>query len=277
MQRITLRVVAPKTAVAAIIGKGGQQIKELQETTNAKIQVSNREEGLVERIITVSGHLEDVRAAAFAVAASLQRDLNLKSQMYVVYKNISPINGALSLCYGQPLGLAVPYPSLAIPQAQLQQQQQQQLQQQQQQQQELLMSQPCEIFLHVPEGVVGAVIGRNGKCVADIIKQSGARIQISQKGVYAPGTNNRKVTIAGGVAAVHRAHILLLQRVFAAHESAAAAAAAAAAATNGVLISTHPLSSHNNNNNISNGIDINSTHSPLQPPMPYVHPPNYGY
>ena len=36
-----------------------------------------------------------------------------------------------------------------------------------------------------------------GKCIVDIQQFSGARIQISKKGQYSPGTRNRLVTVVG--------------------------------------------------------------------------------
>ncbi|XP_026192407.1 protein BTR1 [Cyclospora cayetanensis] len=243
--KVMLRIVAPKSAVAAIIGKGGQQIKELQEATNARVQVSNREEGLVERLITVSGHLEEAKAAALAIAACLQNDPNLKSHMYVVYKAAGASFGApLSLPYGGPsAGYGGPYGTYTAgtpgPD---------------------ILSQQCEIYLHVPEAVIGAVIGKSGRCVSEIMKQTGARVQISHKGDFVPGTTDRKIVVSGSVAAVHNAHVLLLQRVHTSQEAASQA--------NGL------------NSSSNSGVDVHSgqqPHAVLQGNMQYLHPTNFGY
>ncbi|OEH77092.1 RNA-binding protein nova-1 [Cyclospora cayetanensis] len=242
---VMLRIVAPNSAVAAIIGKGGQQIKELQEATNARVQVSNREEGLVERLITVSGHLEEAKAAALAIAACLQNDPNLKSHMYVVYKAAGASFGApLSLPYGGPsAGYGGPYGTYTAgtpgPD---------------------ILSQQCEIYLHVPEAVIGAVIGKSGRCVSEIMKQTGARVQISHKGDFVPGTTDRKIVVSGSVAAVHNAHVLLLQRVHTSQEAASQA--------NGL------------NSSSNSGVDVHSgqqPHAVLQGNMQYLHPTNFGY
>ncbi|KAL8440723.1 hypothetical protein Emag_007790 [Eimeria magna] len=240
--KITFKIVVPKAAVAAIIGKGGQQIKELQNSTSARVQVSNREEAVVERLVTINGSLEETRAAATAIAACLQSEPSLKSHMYVVYKPGGLLGGPLGYAHQQPLGYGAPPPYAGYP-APLPQE---------------ILTQQCEIFMQVPEAVVGAVIGKSGRCVSEVMKQSGARVQVSQKGDFVPGTTDRKVTISGSVAAVHNAHILLLQRVSAAQEAAA----------------------HSNGLSAANGVDTLATTQP-HPMLPgsvqYVHPTGFSY
>lgn len=235
--KIQIKIVAPKSAVAAIIGKGGQQIKDLQSTTNARVQVSSREEALVERLITVSGLFDEAKAAVLAIASCLQSDPNLKAHMYVVYKTPGPI----PVCYaGGPLGYPSPLGACATPHHHGAE----------------IMNQQCEVSIKVPEPVVGALIGKSGRHVSEMMKQTGARVQISQKGDFVPGTTNRKIVISGSVGAVHNAHILLLQRIHYATEATAHAEAIA----NG------------------NGVDVNqAAHPVIQGGMQYIHPTNFGY
>lgn len=91
--KIVCKLAVPKSAVSSIIGKGGQQIRELQEQTQARVQVSSREEGLVERMITIAGNLEQVRTAVLTVASCIQTDPNLRDHMNVVYRNTGPFMG----------------------------------------------------------------------------------------------------------------------------------------------------------------------------------------
>jgi len=49
------------------------------------------------------------------------------------------------------------------------------------------------------------VLGHGGKAIVEIQKMTGATIQISKKGVFAPGTKNRVVTVSGGRFAVDKA------------------------------------------------------------------------
>lgn len=53
------------------------------------------------------------------------------------------------------------------------------------------------IELEIQENVVGAVIGPAGRSIIDLQQYSGARIQVSKKGFFSPGTRNRIVSISG--------------------------------------------------------------------------------
>eukprot|EP00922_Rhytidocystis_sp_ex-Travisia-forbesii_P038442 GHVS01057266.1.p1 GENE.GHVS01057266.1~~GHVS01057266.1.p1 ORF type:complete len:387 (+),score=59.48 GHVS01057266.1:188-1348(+) len=213
---LQLRLVVPKSCVSAVIGRGGQQIKQMQELTNAKIQISNREGGLNERILTISGTFEALQRAAIAVAATIQSDPNLKDHMYVVY---TP-NNTPALAQGP---VTNPYVHNFGPTQQYIQQQPQQQQQQQAYVHNIaapppssnpeLLNHACEIVLQIPDASVGPVIGKNGVCLGEIIFSSGARIRISPKGEMVEGTQDRRCVIRGSVAAVHAAHIMLLQRL----------------------------------------------------------------
>uniref|UniRef100_A0A8C4R860 K Homology domain-containing protein n=1 Tax=Eptatretus burgeri TaxID=7764 RepID=A0A8C4R860_EPTBU len=65
----------------------------------------------------------------------------------------------------------------------------------------------------VPENLVGAILGKGGKTLVEYQEATGARIQISKKGEYVPGTRNRKVTITGPVASQQAAQHLISQRI----------------------------------------------------------------
>ena len=49
----------------------------------------------------------------------------------------------------------------------------------------------------VPNSVIGCILGRGGTTMLELQAVSGARIKVSQRGEYVPGTENRIVTISG--------------------------------------------------------------------------------
>ncbi|XP_032818481.1 RNA-binding protein Nova-1-like [Petromyzon marinus] len=69
------------------------------------------------------------------------------------------------------------------------------------------------IEIAVPENLVGAILGKGGKTLVEYQELTGARIQISKKGEFIPGTRNRKVTITGTTASTHAAQYLITQRI----------------------------------------------------------------
>lgn len=52
--------------------------------------------------------------------------------------------------------------------------------------------------LQINENLIGAVLGQGGRNIVEIQKFTSTNISISKKGVFAPGTKNRLVTIRGG-------------------------------------------------------------------------------
>ncbi|XP_037911764.1 RNA-binding protein Nova-1 isoform X5 [Hermetia illucens] len=67
--------------------------------------------------------------------------------------------------------------------------------------------------IEIPEGIVGAILGPNGRSLVEIQHLSGANIQISKKGIFAPGTRNRIVTITGQPSAIATAHYIIDQKI----------------------------------------------------------------
>jgi len=65
--------------------------------------------------------------------------------------------------------------------------------------------------VQVPDGMVGAIIGTQGKAINDIQQFSGARVQISKRGEYIEGTQNRIVTMTGTMQQCQHAQVLIQQ------------------------------------------------------------------
>ena len=55
------------------------------------------------------------------------------------------------------------------------------------------------LTLQVPDKLIGSILGKSGATLKKLQSQSGARITISKRGEYAPGTQNRVVAIDGPV------------------------------------------------------------------------------
>lgn len=55
--------------------------------------------------------------------------------------------------------------------------------------------------------------GPNGRSLVEIQHASGANVQISKKGIFAPGTRNRIVTITGQPSAIAKAQFLIEQKI----------------------------------------------------------------
>lgn len=51
--------------------------------------------------------------------------------------------------------------------------------------------------IQVPDKSIGAILGKGGAVLRELQQQSGARISISKRGEYVPGTTNRYVCAGG--------------------------------------------------------------------------------
>lgn len=69
------------------------------------------------------------------------------------------------------------------------------------------------IDLAVPENLIGAILGRNGRTLLEYQQISGAKIQISKKGDHIPGTRNRRVSITGRPPCPGTAQLLITSRI----------------------------------------------------------------
>lgn len=63
----------------------------------------------------------------------------------------------------------------------------------------------------VGEHIVGALLGPGGRSIVDLQTWSGATVEVSKKGIYAPGTRNRIVTVMGSTPAVQSATYFIKQ------------------------------------------------------------------
>uniref|UniRef100_A0A8C4NK89 K Homology domain-containing protein n=1 Tax=Eptatretus burgeri TaxID=7764 RepID=A0A8C4NK89_EPTBU len=69
------------------------------------------------------------------------------------------------------------------------------------------------IEMAVPESIVGVIMGKGGRTLMDYQEATGTRIQLSRKGEFMPGTQNRRVTVWGPASARKVAEFLIKRRV----------------------------------------------------------------
>jgi RNA-binding protein Nova len=68
--------------------------------------------------------------------------------------------------------------------------------------------------MQVPDAVVPIILGKGGAIMREIQQRSGARIRVSQKGEYVPGTTDRMVTITAPThQEAHGAYLLVAQKI----------------------------------------------------------------
>ncbi|XP_014392886.1 PREDICTED: RNA-binding protein Nova-2 [Myotis brandtii] len=190
------KLIVPNSTAGLIIGKGGATVKAVMEQSGAWVQLSQKPEGinLQERVVTVSGEPEQVHKAVSAIVQKVQEDPQSSSCLNISYANV-----AGPVANSNPTGS--PYASPGAAGGFLTA--------------EKLAAESAKelVEIAVPENLVGAILGKGGKTLVEYQELTGARIQISKKGEFLPGTRNRRVTITGSPAATQAAQYLISQRV----------------------------------------------------------------
>ena len=197
-----LRLLVHKLAVGAVIGKAGAVIKETQQETGARVQVSNEPlPSSSEKTITITGIPTAVQDAITRVVTQL-KDNPLKPGTRVYeYNPNNPYGGGGAGHYG---GSPQSYPSSHPPP------------------QPLSLSSstsaaspttgtPSTQKIAIPTVCAGCVIGKNGSVIRDLRAQSGTNISISDPEPNAP--NERVVTLTGSAQGIQTAVYLIRQLV----------------------------------------------------------------
>jgi len=187
-------LVVPNSSCGCIIGKGGAKIRSFVEDSRADIKLSNQDRmlpGCNDRTLTVTGSIDHVLRGVALVATTLVEDpsyntLVLRPSTYGVHSPITSqggsgrrsIDGSGGFRRGSANG-----------------------------------SDETSILVTIPDALIGAVLGRGGRTIAEIQVASGCRIKVSDRDDFFEGTTNRKVVITGAPEGVQMANILLTQKI----------------------------------------------------------------
>ena len=185
-------LVVPNGSCGCIIGKGGAKIRSFVEDSQADIKLSNQDRmlpGCNDRTLTVTGSIDHVLRGVALVAATLCEDpsyntLVLRPSTYSVHSPISPHGGGSrrSIDGGA-------------------------------RRNSHNRSDETSVLVTIPDSLIGAVLGRGGRTIAEIQVASGCRIKVSDRDDFFEGTTNRKVVITGAQEGVQMANYLLTQKI----------------------------------------------------------------
>ncbi|CAB4299478.1 unnamed protein product [Prunus armeniaca] len=214
--RTKLRLVVPNSSCGGIIGKGGSTIKSFIEGSQAGIKISPQDNnyfGLNDRLVTVTGNLDEQMRAVDLIVSKLSEDPHYTQSMnapfsypgvffsgfhgipytYVLPSVATAAYNAMS--YGPPNGTGGKF-------------------------QNNKEDRSNSVTIGVADSHIGLVVGRGGRTIMEISQASGARIKISDRGDFMSGTTDRKVTITGSQRAIRAAESMILQKVSYASERA---------------------------------------------------------
>lgn len=193
--RTKLRLVVPNSSCGGIIGKGGSTIKSFIEGSQAGIKISPQDNnyfGLNDRLVTVTGNLDEQMRAVDLIVSKLSEDPHYTQSMNAPFSYPAAYN---AMSYGPPNGNGGKF-------------------------QNNKEDRSNSVTIGVADSHIGLVVGRGGRTIMEISQASGARIKISDRGDFMSGTTDRKVTITGSQRAIRAAESMILQKVSYASERA---------------------------------------------------------
>mmetsp|Transcript_21593 Transcript_21593/g.30011 ORF Transcript_21593/g.30011 Transcript_21593/m.30011 type:complete len:389 (-) Transcript_21593:200-1366(-) len=208
-----VKLVVPSAVCGGIIGKGGSTIRSYVEDSGAAIKLSGQDlqvPGVHERIITITGTLEQQLRAVALIVTKMAEDPNfpVHSSVTLAYSSAhmagahghsgdgyhggggerggSRNQGQSGYQGNMPMAATAPVQGNGP---------------------------NTTVTVAVPDEHIGALMGRGGKYISEMQQMSGVRIKISDRNDFVSGTRNRKVTLSGPLEAVQIAQFLISQKV----------------------------------------------------------------
>ncbi|KAK4750257.1 hypothetical protein SAY87_027706 [Trapa incisa] len=207
--RSKVRLIVPNSFCGGIIGKGGSTIKSFIKESQAGIKISPQDNhfyGLNDRLVTVTGTLDEQMRAIDLILSKLSEDPHYPQFVNVPYSYAGvyfsgfhgvPCTYVLpsvataaynTINYG-PTGGRARYPNV--------------------EKEDTINS----TTMGIADDRIGLIVGRGGRNITEISQASGARIKISDRGDFIPGTSDRKVTITGSQRAIQAAESMIRQKI----------------------------------------------------------------
>jgi len=195
---IVVRLLVPTASCGMLIGKGGNHIKEISDKSGAKIQLAQKDEATAivtsERVLTITADIDSAISCTHLILDDMIKhpDVCKYSNQTTSYSKVASSDvepktksGSQRRTHEQSDTLSSDYPASnnkhynVIEGGSTSHQQQ------------------SSVQMTVPDELISAIIGRNRTGLADLQARSGARIIVSNRGDFVPGTSNRIVEIVG--------------------------------------------------------------------------------
>lgn len=185
---IIARLLVPTAACGMLIGKGGNHIREISEKSGARLQLAQKDEATAivtsERVLTITADIGSAITCTHIILDDLIKHPDVSK--YTNQTTSYPKTASSDIESRGKSGIqrrshdhSDEYPAVKSSLSQKVQQQQ------------------SSVQMTVPDDLISAVIGRNRTGLADLQSRSGARIVVSNRGEFVPGTSNRIIEIIG--------------------------------------------------------------------------------
>ncbi len=212
------RFTVPDGAAADVIhGEAGEMLQSIMQQTMTQMALAQNpftegacERDPYERVLTISGSLEAIIGAVASVLTEMQK-VPAQGQDGRMFKNMSTnygsgVKGGMGMrggmmgggmmASGMGMGMRGGYGGMGGGMGM-----------------GAGGGQKTAQVLQVPDQMIGAIVGRAGQTINEIMQTTQTRVQISQKGEYIPGTRNRQVTVTGTPETIQYATSIITQKL----------------------------------------------------------------
>lgn len=199
---IIVRLLVPTASCGMLIGKGGNHIKEISDKSGAKMQLAQKDEATAivtsERILTITADVDAAISCTHLVLDDMIKhpDVCKYTNQTTSYSKVGSSDAETRSKPGpqrrnqdQSEALSSDYLASNTKQYNVI---------------ESVAANPSQpghqqssVQMTVPDKLISAIIGRNRTGLADLQARSGARIIVSNRGDFVPGTSNRIIEIIG--------------------------------------------------------------------------------
>lgn len=222
---LLVKLLVPNKLCGALIGKGGETIRNFISDSQAIIRVASPDEmpyGVSDRVVRVMGSLDQILRAVALVVTKVMEDERYDSlchtlpYMPLASRTVQPLPLAAAPGMMPPYQPGVPmlpggHPRMPPPLPGA-----------------LLLEDPLhgspggarrrrpedtEVHMAVPDSVAGFIIGRQGRGLKELQQMLGVSIVASGREEYLPGTQDRRFTVTGPEDRVNYARMILASKV----------------------------------------------------------------
>jgi polyribonucleotide nucleotidyltransferase len=214
LTNFVVRIPISNDQAGPVIGNGGETINSLREQSGARIEVSKRNNGQQQapwmglhnkiRIITVTGELACVKTALVLLSSILALHPSANASIFAVLDHSGPLRSVLGhignehVMHMPPPGyMYAPQPGEYPGKGGLGGQ-------------GSSMDQVLSVQYPVPESSVGSVIGKGGRVINEIRRNTGCKIEIANA---SEDSASRMITITGTSSGVENAKYMIRNRI----------------------------------------------------------------
>ncbi|KAJ3075782.1 RNA binding protein, heterogenous nuclear RNP-K like protein [Podochytrium sp. JEL0797] len=191
----TLRLLVSHHLIGSVIGKAGAKIKQIQEDSGAKLVVSkDMLPQSTERVVEVLGLVKSIEVAVYNIAECVYNEGTPVAGIIPYVPQARSNSGGNFQRTGRFDENSAAAPAPRAPRADGNDSEPQQTQ-----------------TLAIPSDMVGCIIGKGGSFIANIRRQSNARLRISE--LEEGNANERVVTIVGSAGAIAKALSLIYEQL----------------------------------------------------------------